>query len=106
MHSPPAISSHPTRRRRCTGKIISVDVTRGAWYPPATTFRLAEGLRRVRAGIAGRLQPRALTVIYRDTQPKLIRWPENLHVYQARTRALYGPCQTTRQNRKLARFTR
>jgi hypothetical protein len=72
--------------------------------PPATTFRLAEGRRRVRARIAGRLHPRGLSA-YRDTQPKLIQWPErsNLRVYQDRTRALYGPCRTTRQNREPAR---
>jgi hypothetical protein len=59
---------------------------------------------RVRAGIAGRLHPRAL-VPYRDTQPALIRWPEKSNLHETRTRALYEPCRTTRQSHKLARFT-
>jgi hypothetical protein len=43
----------------------------GDLVPPATTFRLAEGLRRGRAAVAGQLQPRALSAIFETLSPSL-----------------------------------
>ena len=65
---------------------------------------IMDGLRRI-----AKQGPESIDreVISRSTySAQAYPMPENLHVYQARTRALHGPCQTTRQNRKLARFTR
>jgi hypothetical protein len=72
--------------------------------PPATTFRLAEGRRRVRAGTAGRLHPRGLSAISRHSAQA---YPMAGKVKPSRLSRSYSrplrACRTTRQSRKAAR---